>query len=241
MTATIDEAAKTLGEFEALAQSTGEWDGADAVQFSDDMETWRPLWKGAEGEHPQYARARVHRKGVSHIDWQYVEWDESVPAAEDWRALWMLRPIKLFGSYALRNAYRHTFRDVVGDRRGPDEQLDGPTIGAPAANAAPRDWWAEYRDAETIEQLDEIRGALRAARQNTDALNDAYKLRKGELAIDAWAPAPGPSADAQGPATPERIAAIEENLARPERPAPQDHLPGNRAERRAASRKGRRR
>jgi hypothetical protein len=258
MTATIDEVAKTLGEFEALAQKTGEWDGADAVEFSADGITWLPVWvKTDEHEFPPFARATVRRKGVAAPTVMIVAWCESVPAADDWRALWERKPMKLFGSFALRSAIRHAFRDVVGDLRGPDENdTDGPTIGAPRMDAAPRNWGDEIDAAETVEQLDALWAAAKTARARTGGMEMAYKIRRDHLIEAEWEPAPGPSVDAQGPATPERIAELADQIANhratpsvepvdaPAKPgrAPQDFQPpANRAERRAAAkRKGRR-
>lgn len=247
MTATIDEVAKTLGEFEALAQKTGEWDGADAVEFSNDGVTWSPVWMQS-AQHisetetqlvqwPAFARARVYRKGVAHVDWQYVAWDESVPADNEWRDLWMRKPSKLFGSFALRSAYRHAFRDVVGDLRGPDE--DDPKTTSDATPAAPRDWASEYDAATTVEQLDDIHKDCRTARQNTMELQEHWRTRRAQLVDAEWtAPAP-----ALSPEEAIRHAAFFEQPEQPERtrPVPQDHLPSaNRAARRASKRKGRR-
>ncbi len=266
MTATIDEVAKTLGEFEALAQGTGQWDGADPVEFSADGVTWLPVWVATDDRpFPTFARATVHRKGVAAPTVMIVAWAESVPADDEWRALWERKPMKLFGSFALRSAIRHAFRDVVGDLRGPDEDTTGPTVDQPA-----RDWRAEYLAAETLAQLDDIRYAVREARQNTDPLNALYRERKAELAARAWEPVTSQRAaevltvGAQiAPVLDEMIAEAKaaEPIAfdppltdaeadafldavtgqpKPGR-APQDHLPGNRAARRAASKKGRRR
>lgn len=249
MTATIDEVAKTLGEFEALAQKTGEWDGADAVEFSNDGVTWSPVWMPTEraayirGDddvialtNPAFARARVYRKGVAHVDWQYVTWDESVPADDEWRDLWMRKPSKLFGSFALRSAYRHAFRDVVGDLRGPDE--DDPKTPGDVTPAAPRDWASEYDAATTVDQLDDIRKDCRAARQNTMELQEHWRARRAQIVDAEWtAPAPDLS-----PEEAIRHAAFFEQPEQPERtrPVPQDHLPPtNRAARRASKRKGR--
>lgn len=239
MTATIDEVAKTLGEFEALAQKTGEWDGAEPVEFSADGVNWLPVWVATDDHpFPPFARATVHRKGVAAPTVMIVAWDESVPADDEWRALWERKPMKLFGSFALRSAIRHAFRDVVGDLRGPDEQ-DGPTIGAPGANAEPRDWDAEYRAAETVDVLDGIRRDVRTARQNTDQLNALYRERKAQLTAEAWTPrelANLTDTTEENAAELLTEVAAAEPAARPGR-APQDHLPGNRAARRAASKK----
>lgn len=222
MTATIDEVANTLGEFEALAQQTGQWDGADPVEFSADGVYWLPVWAPI-GDHrfPPFARATVRRKGVTIPTVIVVAWDESVPADDEWRGLWEQKPMKLFGSFALRSAIRHAFRDVVGDRRGPDENTGTPTSDAPHAESA--SWDDQIRDAQTIDEIDRIWTDMRAARARTGAREVSYIARRAELAAAEWEPAPEPA---------------------PERPAPLDHLPpaGNRAERRAAARrKGRRR
>lgn len=242
MTATIDDIAKTLGEFEALAQKTGEWNGADAVQFSDDGITWSPLWAAEppEREHPTYARARVYRKGVEHVDWQYMTWAESAPADDDWLSLWLRKPVKLFGSFALRSAIRHAFRDVVGDLTGPDEETGDPW----AAPAEPRDWSTELDVTLTPDAVHDLHAAAKAARAMTPQLESAFRARlkyvregAGRLLAEVLAePAPELS-----PEEAIRVAAFFDQEEKPTRPAPRDHLPpANRAARRAKSRKGRR-
>lgn len=186
MTATEEEFAQTLASYEAAAIKTGQWNGTDAVEFSNDGATWAPVWvKTDEHAFPVFARARVHRAGVEHADWQYVSWDESIPAVDDWRALWERKPMKLFGAYAQRSAIRHAFRDVIGDRRDPDE-IDpaAPTTG-PATPVA-RDWDAEYRAAGSIDVLTAVRAAVRAVRQNTDPLEELFAERKKELETSPW-------------------------------------------------------
>lgn len=237
MTATYDEIAQTIGEFESLAQRTGEWDGADAVEFSDDGREWAPLWAPSDGrDHPAYARARVYRKGVTHTAWQYVTWDESVPADDEWCALWGRRPVKLFGSFALRNAYRHTFRDVIGGLRGPDEQHETP----PALPADRTDWDTQLADAADVAALDLVWKDMRAARARTAAREVVYKTRRVELsAAGDWTPAE--LARTAG-VSEERAAEVLADVAAPGTAArgrePQDRKPPmNRAERRAAAKR----
>jgi hypothetical protein len=253
MTATIDEVAKTLGEFEALAQKTGEWDGADAVEFSIDGTGWSTVWTAmGDWRFPPFARATVHRKGVAAPTVMVVAWDESVPAADDWRELWERKPMKLFGSFALRSAIRHAFRDVVGDLAGPDEDRTGPTIDAPPADRT--NWDTQLADAPDVAALDLVWKDMRADRARTPSREVAYNTRRVELTAAAWEPA----AVEVAPRRSGRATRMQEFLAEqgtvepiatdvapaegPKRPAPMDHLPpANRAERRAAAkRKGRR-
>lgn len=236
MTATIDEVAKTLGEFEALAQTSGEWNGADPVEFSIDGVAWVPAWTPVgDWRFPPFARATVHRKGVAAPTVIVVAWDESVPADEEWRALWERKPMKLFGSFALRSAIRHAFRDVVGDLAGPDEDRTGPTVGAPPADRT--DWDTQLADAPDVTALDLVWKDMRTARARTGAREAAYKAHRSALIDAEWAPVDDRPMLAinNGPMlTPEATEQI--GAARAGR-APQDHLPGNRAERRAAARK----
>lgn len=250
MTATIDDIAKTLGEFEALAQKTGEWDGADPVEFSADGITWLPVWVPTalnigpsvpeSALYPTFARATVRRKGVATPTTMVVAWAESVPADDDWRQLWERKPMKLFGSFALRSSIRHAFRDVVGDLTGPDEDTGDPW----AAPAEPRDWAAELEVTLTPDAVHDLHAAAKAARAMTPQLESAFRARlkyvregAGRLLAEVLAePAPELS-----PEEAIKVAAFFDQEEKPTRPAPRDHLPpANRAARRAKSRKGRR-
>jgi len=122
---------QTLAEYERLAIGTGEWNGTDAPEFSrpgivGGME-WTTAWAPADvDDHPMFARATVYRKGVRRPVVVVIRWEEALPAVDEWRDLWMRKPVTLFGAFALRAAYRRAFRDVIGDRREPDEH-DTPT------------------------------------------------------------------------------------------------------------------
>ena len=205
MTATVEEFQQTLASYEDAAIATGEWDGADAVEFSADGQTWSPVWIATLDQYardipfPKFARARVHRRGVLHADWRYLSWEESVPAAEDWRTLWERKPMKLFGAYALRDAIRHAFRDVIGDRRDADELDPAGPITSPAAEAPARDWDKEIAEAASSEALTAIWAEARTERARTGAREVAYEARLAELEAaeaDAWGepatPAPRP-------------------------------------------------
>lgn len=254
MTATIDDIAKTLGEFEAIAQKTGEWDGADAVEFSIDGSSWSTVWAAVgDWRFPPFARATVRRKGVTAPTVIVVAWDESVPADDEWRALWERKPMKLFGSFALRSAIRHAFRDVVGDLRGPDEGNDGPTIGKPADDT---DWDGQLQSAADVEALDAVWERMREYRARTGAREKAHKARRAELLAAAWTPAEVPELSSDELARHHAFFGrdVEQQVQfddgswsrdieiRPRRAGrqPQDHRPPvNRAARRAASRKRR--
>ena len=46
----------------------------------------------------------------------------TLAAVDEWRELWLRKPVALFGAFALRAALRRGFRDVIGDHHAPDEQ-----------------------------------------------------------------------------------------------------------------------
>ena len=225
----IDDVAQTLAEYERLAITSGAKVQIDPPEFSADGDHWLPI----VGElTPRWARATVHRDGIATT--VYASWDESLPIetaqTEDgrlWREIWEQKPMQRFGSFIVRAALRRAFREVVGDRTEPDE--DAPR----AAVAAPRDWAKEYLSATSIAELNDIRHAVRAARENTIELQDLYTARRAALAGDDWKPITPP--------TPELSA---DELARHhaffghEPTRPQDHQPPqNRAARRANARK----
>lgn len=120
--ATTESVQQTLAEYERLAIGTGEWNGTEAPEFSDYGTAWSAAWMPSEGqEHPTFARATVYRKGIKRPIIVVIRWDEALPAVDEWRDLWMRKPVALFGAFALRAALRRAFRDAIGDQRGPDE------------------------------------------------------------------------------------------------------------------------
>jgi len=216
-TTTPEDVQRTLQGYLNAATTTGQLRGTK-VELTADGVTWVDAVILAEGEHPVAARATVYREG-----WQIPTvitelWDEVVPADDDWLRLWEVRPNVLFGAHVLRTALRRTFADVLGDRREPD---DLPT-GTPAPEAAPESWDIDWAPAiaavDTTEDLDALHKRMRTARAVTPALEVQLIQRRGELAG-----APAQPAQRPAPVRPVRAP----------RPAPQDHLPGNRAERRA--------
>jgi hypothetical protein len=224
MTATEEEFAQTLASYENAAIRTGQWNGTDAVEFSNDGAAWAPVWTKTDAfEFPAFARARVHRVGVEHADWQYVSWAESIPAVDDWRALWERKPMKLFGAYAQRSAIRHAFRDVIGDRRDPDEVDPAAPLTAPVP-APERDWDADLENASTVEQLTEVWAAARTARARTAPREVVFERRLAQLEqveSDAWGE----------PGTP---------APRPTRPVLRDHLPASSSATKRRKKRGRR-
>lgn len=251
--ANIDDVAQTLAEYERLAITSGAAVQIDPPQFSADGVTWMPYWLDAENP-PALARATVLRDSVPTV--VYVSWEESCPAEDAWRDLWHAKPMKLFGAYAVRAALRRAFREVIGDRREPDEG-----VGDPWAPPAPRDWMVEIDLAQTEDAVRALHAEAKAARAVTPQIEAALRRRLaetlggGDAGRPATAPAPELSPDelARHRAFFEQLPAIEltdfqrEALGKwaheePSRVrAPQDHLPPtNRAARRAASRKGRR-
>lgn len=235
MTATIEDFANTVAEYEALAIKSGEWDGIDAPEFSDDGVVWSQVWPA--GSAPAFARVTVYRKGVRAPQVAVIPWAESLPAVEEWRVLWERKPMTLFGSAAKRAAIRHAFRDLVGDRRDEDER-DPAAPDAPATAAAARDWAAELEAAASVDAIDAIWREARAAHARTAQLEVIHLRRREELRSQAWEPTQITNTHAiEIPREPAEVTALE-------RPTPQDYLPpadGNRAARRAARKKGARR
>lgn len=208
-------------------------------------------------DHPTFARVTVYRKGVRVGTRVTIRWDEQRPREnEEWAAKWDAAPTRHFGRTARMVAFRQTFRDILGDIQLEDEER-----GKTEPPVEPeRDWVREFALARTVEEINEVHAAAMAVRaykpEKSAGLDIARRNRIRQLqdpertftglaaevvaemdAIrqefdDAWKPAPGPSPDVQGPATPERLAELNASIRRP-----QDHLPGNRAERRARTKK----
>lgn len=170
---TVEAVQQTLAEYEAAAIATGEWNGTDAPEFSNDGIEWTTAWLPSEGhDHPALARATVYRKGVERPVVVIVRWDEAVPVDADWEQLWRRKPIALFGAFTIRAALRRAFRDVIGERREPDEQ-DGLT----PPPVADRDWLADLAAAETEDSVKAIHAEAKAARVVTVELEREIRKR----------------------------------------------------------------
>lgn len=164
----------TLAEYERIAIGTGAWNGAEAPEFSNDGVHWSAAWLPSESfPYPLLARATAYRHGVDRPTVVVVRWDESVPAIDGWRELWLRKPTALFGAFARRAAIRSAFRDVLGDRREPDE-VDPP---APSPAGTQRNWFAELDKTKTTEEVLALHTDAKAARQVTVDLERAIRLR----------------------------------------------------------------
>ncbi|MDD7963335.1 hypothetical protein [Microbacterium thalli] len=200
-------------------------------------------------EPPIAARVVITRVGQEprKVTIGWAEYEQQESNDPEWNELRARKPMAIFGSEVERHAYRVVFADILApllETRPAAPAADAAPGEAPAEPAA-RNWAAEIEAAQTILEIDTIdreARAVRAFRADAEgtALHRQLKAKRKALAeapaVDDWAPAPGPSADAQGPAAPERIAEVQASIRRP-----QDHLPGNRASRRASKRKGGRR
>ncbi|MGZ0069352.1 hypothetical protein [Microbacterium arborescens] len=231
----------------AAVLASGQLDAIDGPHFLADPEAeW--LRYHVKPEPPLLARVIITRTGQQprEIVVSWAEYEKQEQSDPDWNATRAEKPMTIFGSEVERHAYRVVFADILApllDSR-PAATAD-PAPWETAAEPAQRDWAAEIEAAQTILEIDTIdreARAVRAFRADAEgtALHRQLKAKRKALAeapaVDDWAPAPGPSADAQGPAAPERIAEVQASIRRP-----QDHLPGNRASRRASKRKGGRR
>ncbi|QLD10920.1 hypothetical protein [Microbacterium oleivorans] len=231
----------------AAVLASGQLAAIDGPQFLADPEAeW--LRYHVKPEPPLLARVIITRTGQQprEIVVSWAEYEKQEQNTPDWNATRAEKPMTIFGSEVERHAYRVVFADILApllDDR-PAATADPAPWEAPAAPAQ-RDWATEIEAAQTVLEIDTIdreARAVRAFRADAEgtALHRQLKAKRKALAeapaADDWAPAPGPSVDAQGPATPERAATVQAGIRRP-----QDHLPGNRASRRASKRKGGRR
>jgi len=187
-TATDEDVAKTLADYERIVQATGEWNGREATEFTNDGVNWSPVWVKTEAHPtPLAARSRVHRIGVLYPAEEVVLWDEAFPAEKpDWQKVWTERPRVLFGAFTARRALKAAFREALRDRREPDDLPEARDV-APQAEA--RNWDLEIATAETVDELKGVWSDARAARARTAAREVAYGARLAELAAASWQPA----------------------------------------------------
>ena len=172
----------TLAEYERIAIGTGAWNGAEAPEFSNDGVIWSDAWLPTEAfPYPLLARATAYRHGVDRPTVVVVRWDESVPAIDGWRELWLRKPTALFGAFARRAAIRSAFRDVLGDRREPDE-VDPPAPPAPRPAANSESWVSRIKAATTPEEVVALHADARRAREVTVFIERTIRLRLKELA-----------------------------------------------------------
>ncbi|WP_295821600.1 hypothetical protein [uncultured Microbacterium sp.] len=183
-TATDEDVAKTLADYERIVQATGEWNGREATEFTNDGVTWSPVWVKTEAHPtPLAARSRVHRIGVLYPAEEVVLWDEAFPAENpDWQKVWTERPRVLFGAFTARRALKAAFREALRDRREPDDLPDARDA-APVPEA--RDWDLEIATAATVDELKGVWSDARTARARTGPREVAYNVRLTELSAAA--------------------------------------------------------
>lgn len=183
---TDEDVAKTLADYERIAQATGEWNGREATEYTNDGVNWSTVWSETpEHPHPLAARSRVHRKGVLFPAEEVVMWDEALPSDEAWRAIWDARKRVLFGAFTARRALKAAFREALRDRREPD---DLPDARDAEPRPEPRDWDLEIATAETVDELKGVWSDARTARARTGSREVAYNARHAELTASAWEP-----------------------------------------------------
>lgn len=230
--ATDEDVAKTLADYERIVQATGEWNGREATEFTNDGIIWSPVWVKSEAHpNPLAARSRVHRVGVLYPAEEVVLWDEAFPAENpDWQKVWTDRPRVLFGAFTARRALKAAFREALRDRREPDDLPDARDV-APAPE--PRDWDLEIATAATIEELNTVWSEARAARARTGSREVAFNFRKAVLVnereSDNWAPVEGAASPAPaGPRPKPHPPTVELRPATAPRPRiPAQHRPRN--------------
>lgn len=168
---TTDDVAETLAEYERLAISTGARVAFDAPEFTKYGDVWSQVW--LDDEPPAAARATVHRDGAATTVVRL--WRDHLPADDTWRELWEERPMPLFGAFVRRDAIRHGFRDVIGNRREPDEI-------APEPVAEDRDFAAELAATKTVAEVDALARAVRGVPgAMTPAFESEFRRRRAGL------------------------------------------------------------
>ncbi|RKE60438.1 hypothetical protein [Microbacterium sp. AG238] len=198
-------------------------------------------------EPPIAARVVITRLGQQprKVTISWAEYEQQESNDPEWNELRARKPMAIFGSEVERHAYRVVFADILAPLLDPRPAAPAdPEPGDTREEQAARDWAAEIEAAQTILDIDTIDREARAARAfradaEGTALHRQLRAKRKALAeapagtdADPWAPAPSANVPVAIERTPE---------ARPAVRRPQDHLPGNRASRRAAKRKGGRR
>ncbi|MDF2046211.1 hypothetical protein P2P98_08575 [Microbacterium sp. Kw_RZR3] len=203
--------------------------------------------------HPEFARVTVYRKGVRIPTTVTIRWDEQRPREnEEWAAKWDAAPTRHFGRTARMVAFRQTFRDILGDVSIEDEERT--TRPTPETQAPVEDWAALIEAAEDLENLDAIDKAARAVKAFTPDkagtdLHRQLRAKRKALTEAAWEPKGAGSLGSGHSPSVETVNEREDSVGSVEdtsthlihepapRPATLDHLPGNRATRRAQKRK----
>lgn len=166
---------KTIGEVERIVHASGLWDGASAVEFSNDGETWAEHWAPTE-EHPYptFARVETYRKDVRLPARVTARWDEQIPQDPEWHQKWCTHQMQHFGRTVRMLAFRQAFRDLLGNIRLEDEAIVQDTD-------TQRDWAAEFKTAESVDALVEVWEAARAVRALNAELEVVFRGRRREL------------------------------------------------------------
>lgn len=229
---TAEDVTRRLAGLEALVQKAGLWGGIGAVEFMGDEGEWSSVWRGQAT--PVAGRVEVWRKGADHPSVSTILWDDVIPADEAWRALWLRRPMPLFGAAVKRDGIRHTYRDIVGDWRDPSE--DPVTDPEPVAV----DWGLAIEGAATVAVLDELWAEMREERARTGALEKAYRERRAELVEAEWKSDATPFVDMSPISAASVSQRVEGQYLMNGPRQPQDHKPPQNRAARRASKKGRR-
>lgn len=258
---------KTIGDVERIVHGSGMWDGTGPVEFSDNGLAWSEAWSPSkdvlespdfgggrielETTHPTFARVTVFRKDVRIPTTVTIRWDEQRPREnEEWAAKWDAAPTRHFGRTVRMVAFRQTFRDILGDVSIEDEER-----ATPAKQDAPaREWLTEFALARTAEDVAAVHTACQAAKGYTTSNNldiaRRNRLRQIEnpereftgVAAEFIAKMDSIRHDHDNPWAPlQPVHSGSEGEAVREVRRPQDHLPGNRASRRAKKKRGGRR
>lgn len=181
---------RTLSEYRAAVEETGQWEATD-VDFSNDGVEWAKfLLPTDEHPHPVLARATVIRTGKKDAVQTVLLWDEAIPT-DDFANVWLARPHVLFGAAVERAALRRTFPAAVAGIVANDrDQWTAPAADPAVAEV---DWTAEIDRTTTVSDVDALHKRMRAHRVVTVDLERTLKAhRKALVAAETAAPDPEP-------------------------------------------------
>lgn len=183
----------------ASVLASGDLEGIEGPEFSEDGERWTPYWFG-RSEPPALGRVVITRRGQSPrvvvISWAEREASDGEDAA--WSIERSEKPMSIFGAEVERHAYRVVFADVLAPLLGPPRTVEVQryTQAEPEVITTwdpPRAWHAEVAAADAVKLkalYDEARAA--EALLSVEGLQAAFTERQIEIAT-ASKPQPKPA------------------------------------------------
>lgn len=180
----------TIDGFRAVAQATGEYQGATPIEYSRDGRSWTTTWM--RDEPPAAARMGVRRVGFVEPQVHTVLWSEFGNAESK-------RPVHDFGIRAESHALRRAFTQLAGIYTAEDFAAGAEVPPVPAEPS--EDWAAAIAAATAREQLVAIKTRIVDAGEMTPALRTAVLARAGVLDREATAQSAQITDNQEGPHT----------------------------------------